>query len=722
MGAKTILLFIIFIIFRLVFQAEDLKTEPAFYWNIGGGMSLNIHSANFTNLGNIPCCNPEEFGVNTQISWQANAGLFFPLTKNWLIGFDLGIVDLSSELVSNEASIGKTQVRNSAGEVEIRSVETKYNITPDLLTFSFNPGVKYKFENGFMSGMLIGVGTRIGYFLSPTFEQYEKIISPDNVTFLDERLVRNDISEDIPDVNNISIAPNISISYDLLKIGGLDISPKISYFYNLTNINSNDWRVDNLNIGVSIGGIFHKSIEKNILRDTVYVRDTVRIQDYSVKNEGKDEKINLISSEIYKKTEIINSNTQAQHFTISEKYEKRIRKISNLIAKVETYGINENGEIIDVPLLVIEEFETIEGFPLLPFIYYEKDNFSLESSHQNFLSVAGSVDFTEEKLKSNIDTVSLNLLNIIAKRMTNTPVMDLKITAYYNEGLGITSNIAKKRTEKIEEYLKTIWNIYPDRISSNLKEIEIEKSSKDFADLLEEARRIEFSSPNIKMNEPVFISDITRTSNPPLIGINLTAGGATEAKYIAKAVQDERELRTYSGGSGTEKIKWDITKEPIPFREKEINVSILVSDEFGNIASDSTKIKIEQLTIKKKREISRGDKIIEKYTLVVFDYNSSEITPVQKNIINMIKSKIKPKSIVKIQGYADRTGTEIYNKNLARDRCNNVLNNLKTKENTGASFSIDPIGSSKFIYDNDTPLGRSLSRCVRITIETPVDN
>ncbi len=699
-----------------LFSEEEKDPTPLFYWNIGGGMSLNLHSANFTNLGDIPCCSPEEYGAQTALSWGANAGLYFPFTQNWLVGFDIGIVDLSADFVSNETNIGKTQVRNSSGEIAIKDVEVEYILKPELLKTSINLGIKYRFNNGF----LIGVGTRLGYFISSDFEQYEKIVTPDNVTFVpEESLVRNKYSEEIPDINPVSIAPNLWLAYPLMSIGNVTVSPEISYFFNLSNVNSNDWQVNNLNIGVSLGGIFYKSIEEKVLRDTVYLRDTFEIQDYA----AKDESIKLISREVSEEKEEINSSTTAYHFTINEKYEKRINRASGLIAKVETYGIDKNGRAIEVPLVVIEEFESIEGFPLLPYVYYEKGDYLLGTSSQNIISSGETAGFIPEKLKSNIDTVLSNMVNIIAKRMRDAQLMKLKLSSFYSKDLGIRKDVAEKRASEIKKYMTNVWNISDERISLDLKDVEIDTGSKDYQDLLEEARRVEFSSSSLQMSEPVFISDIFRSSNPPLIGIDFTSGGTNKTTYLAKATQDGRVLRTYSGGvenKGTDKIEWDITKEPIPQREKNIDVALEVKDKFGNIARDSASIKIEQITVKKKREIRQDDVVFEKYTLVVFDYNSSEITKVQRNIINMIKGKIKSNSSVQIEGYADRTGTGAYNKNLAKDRCNNVLGYLKTEENKGAKFSIHPIGSSKFIYDNDTPVGRSLSRCVRIIIATPV--
>ena len=113
----------------------------------------------------------------------------------------------------------------------------------------------------------------------------------------------------------------------------------------------------------------------------------------------------------------------------------------------------------------------------------------------------------------------------------------------------------------------------------------------------------------------------------------------------------------------------------------------------------------------------KDDRNLEKYSLIVFDYNSADLKATHLDVIKKVKESIKPNSIVTIAGYADRTGDKEYNKNLASRRINAIrkLINLPAKE-----IIEIPYGNSVLLYDNDTEVGRSLSRTVQITIETPV--
>ena len=128
--------------------------------------------------------------------------------------------------------------------------------------------------------------------------------------------------------------------------------------------------------------------------------------------------------------------------------------------------------------------------------------------------------------------------------------------------------------------------------------------------------------------------------------------------------------------------------------------------------SDIKKLPVEYISAKQKEEEQKTEIHLEKYSLILFDFDKSEITANNKKIVDFIKSKIKPNSIVKINGFADRVGEQDYNKKLSEQRALSTAAALRIKPQ-----EINGIGSSVLLYDNNLPEGRYYCRTVEINIE-----
>ena len=123
------------------------------------------------------------------------------------------------------------------------------------------------------------------------------------------------------------------------------------------------------------------------------------------------------------------------------------------------------------------------------------------------------------------------------------------------------------------------------------------------------------------------------------------------------------------------------------------------------------------MTTNKKRVELKNDKRIERFSLIVFDYNSATITKPNQRILEDVKNRILPNSVITIIGYADRTGEQSYNQELTTRRCAEVQKFLGIGDNRVTILSK---GNSEILYDNTTPQGRNYSRTVQVIVETPV--
>ncbi|MEP7235701.1 MAG: OmpA family protein, partial [Ignavibacteriota bacterium] len=118
--------------------------------------------------------------------------------------------------------------------------------------------------------------------------------------------------------------------------------------------------------------------------------------------------------------------------------------------------------------------------------------------------------------------------------------------------------------------------------------------------------------------------------------------------------------------------------------------------------------------LRKKIVERMADKEIEKFNLLLFDLQSSELNDNNKQVIDLIRSHVKGASTVSIIGHTDRTGDTEKNQKLSLERAKNTARALGV-----VNADVRGIGSETILYDNNLPEGRCLSRTVDIIVETP---
>ncbi|MCK5742784.1 MAG: OmpA family protein, partial [Chlorobi bacterium] len=406
--------------------------------------------------------------------------------------------------------------------------------------------------------------------------------------------------------------------------------------------------------------------------------------------------------------------------TISEYYRTQIPEYAELSSSISAVGITKDGKRISNPVIVIEEIETREDFPLLPYVFFQNGSSDLTKTVMKLRSKADYNELNLKDLPWNTLGIYSDLLNIVALRMNAYPRSSITITGC-NNNTGIESkNIALSaaRAAAVKKYLTEICGIDDKRIKTKSRNLPAQPGRADDEDGMAENSRVEISSNNSNILSPMSLSENQRTADPPTIEIIPSIKAEKDLKnWDIKVNQDDKIIREYSGEGMPETQIWQVEEGVIPEMEKPLGIVMNVEDEYGQTKRAETALNIKQLTIKKKRNILKNDKIVETFSLIVFDYNQAKIKPEHKSILNEIRSNIKANSKVTIAGYADRTGDAEYNRELAARRCGEVQKILKVKSE---NLTLLPIGNDELLYNNQTAEGRSYSRTVKIVIETPV--
>lgn len=710
---KTLSMLVLILTWNTILYSQIDTTKPIFNIGIYGGINYNIHDAGFKSLPGIPNCCPK-FESGSGIAPQLGVSLRFPFDEASSLILKLGYNDYSGKL-EKEEFIGNTELREATPPFETTNVvqaTSNHSVEGSLVAISLEP----MYSLNLIKELKWNIGFNFSYLLSSKFTQREKLISPNNVVFKDtEKRIRNEyINNDIPEVNAIQILAKTSLAYSIPFGKNMILSPELGFAYPFTKIFSDEWKVIPLSFILNLEYPIKPSIKKDEIKEVEYVRDTVVIADFNTKNtiinlKSKDTKIRKNETE----NKIITTTT------ITEIYEKIIPKTSKITGDLVINGKDRQGNIQPNPTLTIEEIEVSESFPLLPYVFFPELSADLKRTSMVLLDSKNNKEFSTKYLPWETLNIYSNLLNIIKERMDKNP--DAKITIIgTNSNTSVETNnieVSKARAIAVKDYLVNNLGINPNRISINSQNLPNKPSNPTITDGIQENQRAEIISDNRNILEPLELSQIDKVANPPIIEIEPTIFADLPIKSWNLTIsQNNKNIRSYNG-TRPEKQQWIVEAEPIPEFETPVIIKYSATDEQGNNLEIEKSIQLTQKTIKKKREEIKNDTVYQRYSLIVFDFDKSELTDHHKAVLDKIKNNIKSNSQISIYGYADRTGTPQYNKDLANRRIDEVVKYLKIKPESLRRF---PIGSDELLYDNDTPQGRSYSRTVRIIIATPV--
>lgn len=694
---------------------ENQKTNK---YGIYGGLNYNIHTADFYKLAGIPnCCPAFESGSGLGF----NAGFLYEHKINdgfWLSG-RLGLMTLDGILKKNENTTIIIQTGAANGTFE-------HKLTGSFMNLGLEPSIVY---NPF-DKVLVSAGARFGLNLTKKFDQIEEIIDPPGTgTFLDSlgndshSRTRNIFSGDIPNAIPFQMSLLGSISYELpLNIDGtMILAPEISYYFPITEtVQNTSWKISSIRAGIALKFVSVPKIDKEKIFRKEYRIDTVKTESPDIAENfiklGK-ESIKSFSDET--PTEIVTTELLVRTDTL---FHKKIYKIDG---KILALGIDKDGNEIQNPKITIEEFVSNRLDPLLNYVFFDNNSYVIPNKYK-FLNNQEVREFEIDSLyqESTLD-IYYNILNIVGKRLTENPSAKLTLIGC-NADLGDEKNnieLSQKRAEAVRDYLLNVWNIDKKRITLEKRNLPAKASTPfDEPDKIAENRRVEFYSDNYEILKPIFIEKIDRTANPPVVRFKADVNAEAGLKgWQTEAYQNsDIDNKFISQGKSDlpQQIDWQLeyNQKTIPKSPEPIVYKLELEDVWGNKKIiDNQTLPINVISIRNKRIEKQGDYEIERYSLILFDFDKAAIEGNNQKIIDFIKNRIKPDSEIEISGYTDRTGEADYNKSLSERRSLSAKSALKRNDAVASG-----IGEEQLLYNNDLPEGRFYCRTVNIVVKTKV--
>ncbi|MBK9248198.1 MAG: OmpA family protein [Ignavibacteria bacterium] len=695
---STFLVVVTFNVFCL-FTAQS-QERPAY--GIFGDYNLNSYSADFRNFPNVPSCCPK-YQDGSGSGFTVGILYELPLADQLRLALRAGYSTRSGMLKRDE----NTTVTGNIPAV----FEHRVDVT--LADIGIEPILQY---NPF-GALWINLGGRIAMVSTKNFSQKETIITPTDGVLPNGSSTRNEYSDQpIPDGSSIFAAALGGISYDLPlnAKGTFVLAPEVLYSLGITPVVSGlSWSSNTLRIGLAlkysplpskdpVERIEHKHRIDTIRRESPIAVNTIIIGKESISTQSQ-----VIDDELL----ITNTHLRTDTLLIPKNIETPITNQIPLAANVSASGVEASGMEKQTVKLQVEEFSSVLMTPLLNYVFFDENSSSIPTRYKS-LNSNELTSFNEKKINdANRLSTYYHILNIIGKRMEDNPKSTITLIGC-NADIGAEkSNLAlsQQRAESVKDYLARVWKIDGGRMKIESRNLPEKAAQSQTEDGFEENRRVEIIASTATVIAPIITNDTLRKANPPTVRFRpQITGSAPVAQWSLTAEQNGKILKRFEGtGTVPNTIDWNMDQDGThPRTEEGLKYTLTVKDSEGASVSAGSIIPVEQNTIRRKQLERKGDKEINRYSLILFDIRSSEITGTNKPIIELIRKGITPTSTVNVAGYTDRLGDARTNQSLAEGRAKATANALNIPEN---GTNISSKGNAE-TYNPKLPEGRLYTR------------
>ncbi|MBU3679601.1 MAG: OmpA family protein [Candidatus Kapabacteria bacterium] len=680
-----------------------------------GGFAHGVQSFHVADFGALPgvlsCC--QSFTGGTATSFSGGILAEFPLRERIRIEARLGFASLSGDFSRTEKIGNEPVLEDGPGPRQTRrDVNVRHDFTSSIPLFTIEPSLLYSVNDRITAQ----AGLRMGIMGSTSYSQRETLIEPEGYVFLNGSTIRNQSEGQIPLAAVQQMHVIIGGRYDLVTTNSYTISPEVRYALPLSNISDVNWAVHSVQAGVSVRfGVF-RPIEAVIVRDTVYKRDTQTI----VRRGIVEPRLERIDASVNESTRRDGDSIYVTT-TIAESYRKELPAPFDPGLSVRIVAGGDEGKDAKLTRMRVEELDVIENYPMLPQLFFAEGSADLSKTKQRLLTAAEASAFSLSMLTRDQIGVYANLLNVIGQRLMQDPSRKITVSGYCNN-TGVEQGnreLSRSRAESVKTYLTSVWQIDPQRITVRGGLLPDQPANSSTPEGRVENQRVEIAASVPEVLEPIEFRDKDLIVTPPVISVGSALKQDDDiATWTLVLEQAGRLLYTAKGEGTPENVSWDASKATNkPRKDDPIIARIRVRNDRGASVEASDTVAVEYVNLQTMRARQEEGKIVERYSLIVFDFNSAQLNPANQRTMDRVKARIQPESRVRIVGYADKSGNPEYNRNLARKRCLEVQKVLGLSDER---VTLEPVGSDRLIFENETPEGRSYSRTVQIELVTPV--
>ncbi|MGD9823504.1 OmpA family protein [Desulfobacter sp.] len=373
----------------------------------------------------------------------------------------------------------------------------------------------------------------------------------------------------------------------------------------------------------------------------------------------------------------------------------------------------------------IEDLTIIDSSPLLNYIFFDLGQSSVPDRYRR-LKTQGEAGQFDEKMLEDTMAKYYHVLNIIGKRLTVNPGATIELVGCISDRGPEKNNLtlSRARAESVKSYFQYIWNIDPSRMTITARKLPEKASTGNVEEARVENQRVEIRSDSPDILDAIKSTYTFQIANTNEITVQPNIKPGYDLKNWKIEIKGNQDFLNLKEGQGNTVPNYPFDLAGFGFGKisafENISVTAFLTDITGQTFETDPAVIPVRYTRRVKAKSQRNEqRVMEKYALILFDYDSAEIKERNKVVLDRVVKRIRelPDARVTILGQTDIIGTEDYNLGLSQRRAKSVFQSV-TEKAIPSSERIEFKGNGPHDppYDNTLPEGRSFNRTVIITL------
>ena len=384
------------------------------------------------------------------------------------------------------------------------------------------------------------------------------------------------------------------------------------------------------------------------------------------------------------------------------------------------------GTLTSMPAAVnIEEVTVVDSSPMLNHVYFDTGKSRIPERYVA-LTQAEAAAFAEEKLKDTMEKHH-QVLNVIGKRLLANPEARITLVGCNSNSGAEKGKIAlsKSRAEAVFAYLESVWGIDLARMEIKARNLPAVPSTSRVPEGVVENQRVEILATHPAILDTIKSTYVQEQADAKELRLIPSLQAETEiVSWQLRLLGADKVLATREG-AGAPPAEVAFAVEALGLRNLvalgRISADLEVKDKEGNVFSTAaTPIAVNFIRREERTAQKMGNKVVEKYGLILFDFDRAELKDRNQVIVNRVLARVAELKGVsmEIAGHTDIIGTEKYNIALSGRRAKTVYDTtLQTGSVAAEQVTQAGNGPNNPPYDNSLPEGRSLNRTVIINLQ-----
>ena len=683
--------------------AQAVRELPPPSYFIGATGADNISKASIDAYDGSSYCGTFQNGKQIALSPLPFVGVTVPFDTRWSIGGVLRYTNLSTSFDIPVSSTNPPLALDQQGN-QYYQIDRRRTFDANLGMMSVSALVSFDL----VSRLKLCAGPFAGLIVQHTYTESEYLTSAPSAYYPENgSRTRTMSSGDLPGTHTFQAGVEYGLSYELPFQPRLWLRPSIGGMLPLTSISdrsSTPWRIYPLAASLSL---VYRAFEPEVIpppKQPIFANDSL----------------------------LVVPHPRVAIVTPPPPPPESQKKKAVLQVSIKAFGVLDDGTETPQPTLTIERMHVTEVYPMLHYVFFDDGSADIPARYHRE-SLATKANFNEKNLfTANALEIHHHVLDILGHRLAENPKATITLLGTRSEHSPLDSMkgsaIARGRAESIASYLNTVWGIAPERVRIKARDLPDAPSDDHNASGEAENRRVEIVPSSADIVSPLWTERIERVATPPRIDFSpdiMTGAGVLKATITVR--QGEHVLQTFDAltGSSTGEYMWTLSGASMPEKGDSLSYTFDVVDSLGDTATSKGIILLKQETrdITKHETDTSLDKQLQRYSLILFDYSSSQLDKRQSDkIVREIANAINDGSAITLTGHTDKTGDDAFNTRLAMQRVSHAADmlgdELKKMGKEKPAMLVESHGSKDVLFDNSIPEGRVLSRTVRALIES----